>query len=205
MVLTTISWRTVFYCYAWRTLHRNDSVEHYLKMSHFTRTRRSHQITAPVLNKLWQDAWKSKIRSKATNEQVLCEEWCQAMIRKHSIFQYWDIILDPRHDFCLFSSCKWFWAVYRLLGGFNTMFFCSRSLAGYACWVPIHLRDITSFSCDVKDDFQCCWVFRKAHNKLSCIPNDQAHEQNNELVKGCGGAVRLIENLTAFRSCTRTS
>ena len=52
---------------------------------------------------------------------------------------------------------------------------------------------------DVKDDFQRCWVLRKTHNKFSCIPIDQAHEQNNDLVKGSGGAVGLTENPKAFR------
>jgi len=56
-----------------------------------------------------------------------------------------------------------------------------------------------SLPSDVKDDFQSCWVLRKTHNKFSCIPIDQAHEQNNELVKGSGGAVGLTENPKAFK------
>lgn len=31
------------------------------------------------------------------------------------------------------------------------------------------------------------------------MPIDQAHEQNNALVKGSGGAVELTENPSAFR------
>ena len=65
----------------------------FLKVSHLTRTRHSHQITALVLIKLQQDAWKSTMRSKTTDEQVLFEDWRQTMIRKHPTFQYWDIIL----------------------------------------------------------------------------------------------------------------
>ena len=69
----------------------------------------------------------------------------------------------------------------------------------YARWVSINLRDMKSLSSDVKDDFLSCWVLRKTHNKFSCIPIDQAHEQNNELVKGSGGVVGLTENPKAFR------
>ena len=36
-------------------------------------------------------------------------------------------------------------------------------------------------------------------NKFSRMPIGQAHEQNNQLVKGDGGAVGLTENLVAFR------
>lgn len=51
-----------------------------------------------------------------------------------------------------------------------------------------------SLSDDIKRDFEKCWVLK---NKFSCIPIDQAHEQNNELVKGSGGAVGLTENPVA--------
>ena len=43
------------------------------------------------------------------------------------------------------------------------------------------------------------WVMHKTMNKFSSIPIDQAHEQNNRLVKGSGSAVGLTENPTAFR------
>ena len=43
------------------------------------------------------------------------------------------------------------------------------------------------------------WVIPKTSNRFSCIPIDQAHEQNDETVKGSGGAVGLTENPLAFR------
>ena len=43
------------------------------------------------------------------------------------------------------------------------------------------------------------WVVNKTTNRFSSMPIDQAHEQNNELVKGSGGAVELTENPLAFR------
>ena len=43
------------------------------------------------------------------------------------------------------------------------------------------------------------WVMKKTSNRFSAIPIDQAHEQNNAIVKGSGGAVRLTENPVAFR------
>ena len=39
-------------------------------------------------------------------------------------------------------------------------------------------------------------------NCFSAIPIDQYHEQNNELVKGLGGAVGLMDNPSAFRKWT---
>ena len=40
------------------------------------------------------------------------------------------------------------------------------------------------------------WVIQKTTNRF---PMDHDHEQNNKVVKGCGGAVGLTENLSAFR------
>ena len=43
------------------------------------------------------------------------------------------------------------------------------------------------------------WVIKKTTNRFSTIPIDQAHEQNNKIIKGCGGMVGLTENPSAFR------
>ena len=47
-----------------------------------------------------------------------------------------------------------------------------------------------SIKCDLKD----FWTFsRHVYIKYSRIPMDQRHKQNNELVKGSGGAVDLLK------------
>lgn len=38
------------------------------------------------------------------------------------------------------------------------------------------------------------FVVQKSHRAFSSIPTDQAHEQNNRIVKGDGGAIGLTEN-----------
>ena len=38
------------------------------------------------------------------------------------------------------------------------------------------------------------FVVQKSHRAFSSIPIDQAHEQNNKVVKGDGGAIGLTEN-----------
>ena len=53
----------------------------------------------------------------------------------------------------------------------------------------------------IRDQFenQGHWVLSKTSNKFSAIPIDQAHEQENALVKGSGGCIGLTENPAAFR------
>ena len=42
-------------------------------------------------------------------------------------------------------------------------------------------------------------MLSKTGNRFSAIPFDQAHEQENKVVKSAGGAVGLTENPVAFR------
>ncbi len=63
----------------------------------------------------------------------------------------------------------------------------------YARWIPVHIRDMKSLPDSIKEEFQRFWVVQKTSNVFSSIPIDQAHEQNNRLVKGAGGAVGLTE------------
>ena len=51
----------------------------------------------------------------------------------------------------------------------------------------------------VKDQLRSCWVISKSQKKYSSMPIDQAHEKNNELVKGSGGAIGVTENSSAFQ------
>ena len=71
----------------------------------------------------------------------------------------------------------------------------------YARWIPIHIRDMESLDASIHQEFEECghWVVQKTTNRFSSIPIYQAHEQNNALVKGSGGAAGLTENPSAFR------
>ena len=43
------------------------------------------------------------------------------------------------------------------------------------------------------------FVVHKTNNKFSAMAIDQCHEQNNDVVKGCGGAIGLTGNPGALR------
>ena len=71
----------------------------------------------------------------------------------------------------------------------------------YARWIPIHIRDMKNLPLATKIEFQQHGnlVVFKTTKRFSAIPVDQAHENNNEIVKGSGGAIGLTENPAAFR------
>ena len=72
----------------------------------------------------------------------------------------------------------------------------------YARWIPVHLRDMAALPMkhpDVAREFGAGnFTVRKTKNVFSSIPIDQAHEQNNALIKGDGGAVGLTDNPSAL-------
>lgn len=112
------------------------------------------------------------------------------MIIKSPTFHYWDTILNMEilglifvrahreQDFPLcVESLKalvpWFFAL---------------DHQNYARWIPVHIRDMESLPTSIHKEFEehGHWV----------TPIDQAHEQNNDLVKGSGGAVGHRESLS---------
>jgi len=116
-------------------------------------------------------------------------------------FQFWEIVLEfeiialifirahHSNNFNLFvesleALVPWFFAL---------------DHTNYARWIPIHIRDMKLLPKAVKEDFRKFWVLSKTCNKFSCMLIDKAHEQNNKLVKGTGGAVGLTENPVAFK------
>ena len=71
----------------------------------------------------------------------------------------------------------------------------------YARWIQIHICDMENLPTSILAEFQehGNWAVQKTTNHFSAMPVDQAHEQNNEHVKGSGGAVGITENPSAFR------
>ena len=66
---------------------------------------------------------------------------------------------------------------------------------------PIDIRDMKSLPNSIAHEFQSegHWVVSNTGNRFSAIPFDQAHEQENKVVKSAGSAVGLTENPVAFR------
>ena len=81
-----------------------------------------------------------------------------------------------------------------------TPLFFALDHVNYSRWMPVHIRDMKSLPDPIKDEFEnhSHWVLSKTMNTFSAIPFDQAHEQENKIVKGSGGAVGLTETPLLF-------
>ena len=177
------------------------TADSFLKAHHLTKTRHAHQVTALALAKLQTEAFLQSEGGPYSDEAK--KAWIQKMSLTSPTFQYWNTILEMEllglmfirahreRNFSLYvESLKllapWFFAL---------------DHHNYARWIPIHIRDMESLPTSILNEFQELghWVINKTTNRFSAMPIDQAHEQNNALVKGSGGAIGLTENPVAFR------
>ena len=82
------------------------------------------------------------------------------------------------------------------------LWFFATNYSNYARWLPAYLRDMRSvdqMAPDVASEFKKrLFTVIKTPKRFSAIAIDQAHEQNNAMVKGDGGAVGLKENPNAL-------
>ena len=80
--------------------------------------------------------------------------------------------------------------------------FFAMNHTNYARWLPVHLRDMRSLDQKVPhvaSEFKKgMFTVNKTLKRFSAIAINQAHEQNNAMVKGEGGAVGLMENRNAL-------
>ena len=81
--------------------------------------------------------------------------------------------------------------------------FFALSHTNYACWLPVHLRDMSALQQTAPGVFlqfeKGLFTVHKSPRRFSAIAIDQAHEQNNGMVKGDSGTVGLAKNPRALR------
>ena len=157
-------------------------------------------MTALALAKLQDDAF---LHTEGTRDDEAKETWRQEMVQKSPTFQYWDTILNMELLGLIFvrSHREGNFPLYvESLKSFVPWFFAFDH-HNYAWWIPIHIRDMESLPAPILREFEehGHWVIHKTTNRFSAIPIDQAHEQNNAIVKDSGSAVGLTENPSAFR------
>ena len=84
-----------------------------------------------------------------------------------------------------------------------TPWFFALDHTNYVRWIPVHLKDMAELPNRhpevVKEFNNGKFVVHKTRRVFSGIPIDQAHEQNNALIKGDGGAVGLTDNPSALQ------
>ena len=122
------------------------------------------------------------------DEETTFGDWKDDMKQNSPTFDFWDKILHVEllvlvffqsHREKNFTLC-----ILEALAPWVFML----DHTNYARWLQVHIKDMKVLPCEIRDVFKKYWVFTKTKRKFSSMPLDQAHEQNNETVKGSGGA-----------------
>ena len=176
------------------------TADSYLKATRLTRTRHAHQVTLLTLHKLRKEAF---MLTDGSNDEEYVKAWRDNMQKNSPTFMYWDLIMRYETLILIFVRAhreKNFPLYVEVLEELTPLFFALDHV-NYSRWMPVHIRDMKSLPDPIKDEFEnhSHWVLSKTMNTFSAIPFDQAHEQENKIVKGSGGAVGLTENPVAFR------
>ena len=181
------------------------TAESYLSASSVTRTRQAHQITACSLYKLMKKAYHDYCSEESGISDKTFEDWCEQRRKESPQFQFWNLVLDM--ELTIFTLIRSFRE-----GDFNLYcealselvpYFFANNNFNYARWIPIHLRDMMSLDQqhpDVAREFhKGNFVIHKSRREFSALAIDQAHEHNNAVIKGDGGAIGLTEDESALR------
>ena len=178
-----------------------------LKSSHVMHTRKAHQITAAALYTLQHRAFDHYRLACSNDNQtpVSLESWSNERTQNCPQFQFWAIVMEL--ELCILTDVRSLreanFAMYLDALTELVPWFFALDHTNYARWVPVHLRDMAELPKTHPNTYRGFnaghFTVQKTKRIFSSIPIDQAHEQNNALVKGDGGAVGLTDNPSALR------
>lgn len=174
-----------------------------LKATHITRSRYAHQVSACALYILKRKAYQASLVENTEPEDFT--SWSQKGCEARPQFNFWSTALELELLVLEFvrSTREGNFPLYLQVLGKLVPWMFALGLVNYARWLPIHIRDLVNLKerhPSVYAEFkQGKFVVQKSRHLFSKISLDQNHEQENEMIKGDGGAVGLTESPAALR------
>ena len=169
-------------------------IESFLTGKKVKRTRYAHLLSLSALSQLmyaaFEDSKKPDFeiwRKDLVEDNINANFWSQVIQMETLLFQFVKSLRSA--DFQLFClSIKeivpWMFAL---------------DHTHYARWLSVFYQDLMEVSPALFKAFMDGkFVVQKSEHEFSCIAIDQAHEQNNKLVKIKGGAIGILENENAL-------
>lgn len=177
----------------------------FCKGKHVKRTRHAHQVTASALYKLLHTAYNHSKDKGEITDSLSIDDWCKQRSAASPHFQFWYIALQLELVYFAFvrSIRESNFPLYISTLSKLVPWFFALDHSNYSRWVPVHLRDMMSICQTLPQTYYKLktggFTVQKSARVFSAMAIDQAHEQNNKLVKGEGGAVGLTESAEALR------
>ena len=166
------------------------TAESFLKTTHVTRTKHSHQVIATALSILLHTAYVAY--SCEESEPKSFDEWCVNRVEVSPQFQHRLIIMRLEQLILVYvGSLRDFkFSLYKsnvnILTKLASWFFVLDH-THYSKWVPIHIRDMMTLQEQHPDTAilfpQGGFVVLKTKRSFCLIAIDQAHELNKRVVK----------------------
>lgn len=131
--------------------------------------------------------------------------WVKTKSKAHPQFMFWSTALELELLVLEFvrSIREGNFPVYVQILGKLVPWMFVLDMTNYSRWLPVHIRDLLHLEerhPSIHAEFvQGKFVVQKTQHLFSMIALDQNHEQENEVIKGDGGAVGLTESPTALR------
>ena len=173
-------------------------IESYLSGSKVKRTRYAHQVSLASLIHLSILSFQKQsiIKDFAT--------W-KAAQRSHSVkAKYWFTVTEMEALYFMFTKSV-------RIGDFDTFLECVKAIlpwlfalyhTQYSRWMLVFIQDFSTLERDHNETYK---AFKKGFftvRKTNCVfPNmgiDQAHDQNNKILKADGGVIGILDNPTAL-------
>ena len=161
----------------------------FLKGSHPKRSRYAHQVTCASLSLLMNEAYEN------SNDHGDLTAWIDIQKQRSIQFSHWTTVLELESTLLSFVKSL-------RVGDFQVFLTCLEKIAAwmfaidhvhYARWLPVFINDLKALKTrhpEVYREFiSGKFTINQSGKPFSSIGIDQAHEQNNKLVKIDGGAV----------------
>ncbi|CAE1259085.1 unnamed protein product [Acanthosepion pharaonis] len=170
------------------------TADSFLLATNVTKTRQAHQVTACSLFQLLKKVYSSYLaeHSDGDEEAFSFVEWCDSRKKESPQSAFWFSILNM--ELTILTLVRAFregnFNLYRESLSELIPYLFANNNVNYARWLPIHLRDMISLEKQypevVREFHNGNFVFHKIDRNFSAMAIDQAHEQNNAVIKGEG-------------------
>ena len=170
-------------------------IESFLNGSNVKRCRYAHQVSLAALTKLAEKAFETQ------QEFTDYEAWEKQGKKQNSNISYWFHVMEM--ETLLFAFIKSlrdadfpaFLNSLKMIA--RWMFILDHT--HYARWLPVFIKDLQDLDLDTLDQFKKGYfIIKRSKNTFSNMGIDQAHEQNNKLIKIHGGAIGIFDNPKAL-------